>query len=222
MAVQFWDPSFSELPPTGGVSWNQLDQTKTGSPFDCVRLGKWDVPGICKIVSAKSERVVVSRKAKGSNGAHQTYNGYKPSEVVIETTIWTPPQYQQLQLMLADLWPRKDQAPNQGVSIYHPELQLLGINSVIIAAIDLPKQGDQWGTRIFTIKCIEYFPPKKGAPAKKATLTPVQVTKQSAVLLPSASETTKPKNQNGTQSIPPSATDGGPNQSVPSGQQGET
>ena len=145
--------------------------------WDSVRIGSVRTPGVCE-VTVQKVRIVDKKKAPGSDGARLTATGIEPGTGDIELTIWTPEQLRTLQSVWAQISPPSNKRP-KGVpasapwppafDVAHPVFKAHAIKSIVVIGAEGPKPGRVRGSRIFTIKWIEYLAPSK----KNVTHSPV-------------------------------------------------
>lgn len=242
MAV-YW--GIEDSPTYNGVPYNQL--YSNNNIYDTVYIHQTQLPGICK-VDAKIARRVDQKKPIGVNGSTFTINGRDPASVKIDVIIWTAQQYEALINAINIVYPYKGMTHDaivtdittkdatgktlstkttiknppkpidSALDIYHPFLADLGIDSIIILEVGSLKDGPCVGAKMMTITAVEYMPSakhgKQTITQKAPSSTNVPMTQASSVL---QSDPTRPHN---AVSSPPSFTDAGPNQSLPSGASG--
>ncbi|HMI90092.1 MAG TPA: hypothetical protein VK509_01960, partial [Polyangiales bacterium] len=95
--------------------------------------------------------------------------GYSNADVTLVGRIFDKDQFDKLQKCLKEIHPRRKGAARDPLTIVHPALDCLGINTVYVVAIESPKLGED-GIVEIRIKCIEYVKPK---PTKKKKPTPI-------------------------------------------------
>lgn len=114
------------------------------------------IPGVSNVEISRSHSLNVKASA-GKHFATVTDQGYKPSDVVITTTLWTPQQWEIYQLnILAIVEPdpgAKYALPT--VTIDHPGTAARGITSITIETITGPKDKGK-GIREFQWKCLQF------------------------------------------------------------------
>lgn len=145
--------------------------------WDFVKIGDRKTPGLCEVTPQKA-RDVDKKKAAGSNGARLTIHGIDPGSFEIAITIWTPEQLKALRELWLYVFPPTNQRP-RGASptapwppafdVQHPALKTHAIKSAVFISGDGPKPGSIKGSRVFTIKAVEYLAPSK----KNVTQSPV-------------------------------------------------
>lgn len=114
------------------------------------------IPGVSNVEVSRSHSLNVKASA-GKHFATVTDQGYKPSDVIITTTLWTPQQWEIYQLnILAIVEPdpgAKYALPT--VTIDHPGTAARGITSITIETITGPKDKGK-GIREFQWKCLQF------------------------------------------------------------------
>ena len=160
-------------------------------PWTQPRLNGITIPGIWNVEVSRSHSLSVKQSA-GKHFATVTDQGYKPCDLIIEGFIWTPMQWQIMQLnILAMLEPdpgAKYALPT--VTIDHPGANARGINAITIETIVGPKDKGK-GMRGFTFKFLQF---QKNS---KATNTP-----KSAGITPFSNALTGKDNKPSGQKIP--------------------
>lgn len=154
-----------------------IGNTFAKGAWDSVKIGSVQTPGICEVTVFKA-RDVDKKKAAGSDGARLTIHGIEPGTGDIELTIWTPEQLKTLRAAWEKISPSSNKRP-KGVpasapwppafDVAHPVFKAHAIKSVVVIGAEGPKPGRIKGSRIFTIKWVEYLAPSK----KKVTHSPV-------------------------------------------------
>jgi hypothetical protein len=216
--ADFWDQS-PDVDLVGNTSSPYVAEGATypGNPWDCVRLGGMQVPGLCKVGAQASKRIQ-QKKQNGNDGATPTLRGYNPAKITLNVRIWTPAQYDAYKSLIAQVWPRAGKgstialalAPaavtqNGAWDIAHPSLSDLGISSMIIEGVTALVPDGTPGVMTSQISGFQYM----ALSNKSATVT----VKGGAVATTAASTTAafKPAPKNAP--APPSQTDAGPLQS---------
>jgi hypothetical protein len=166
-AIPFWDPYSS--PSVDGPDSDP-------NPWGQVTIGGILLPGYCEVSGAAIHRIDV-QKANGVDGGTLIERGYQPGEFDIDMKIWTEKHW--------DLWretrpfifrrlnkvdlndAKKSGATREQVaatekaslSISHPALADAEITACLIKSISLPRPGPERGTKIITLKCVQYITP---------------------------------------------------------------
>lgn len=176
MALPFW----SRVTSTGYEG-----DLYSNNPETLIILAGHKLPGVSRVRPAPEHQVDL-QKTNGGDGASLVIRGYMPGPIEIETLIWTPPQWDAMQAVIAAVWrkPGKlaitDQKTNDklskeqtkaaqtaAVDVEHPYLALLGITKLIVKGIGTPEPGPAEQSRIVRFKCIEYVPTPKGKDATR-------------------------------------------------------
>ena len=141
MTTQHWDVD------GGWVAWEK------------VSLGGFELPGLVDVGGSKSRKVDI-KEVKGSDGATITDNGYEPAKVTIDLRIRTPEELATWELVFRVIDPRRKGATSEPWSIAHPAVNMIGITSIFVQTIDVPKLSN--GVLSIKLQCVEWFPgPKK-------------------------------------------------------------
>lgn len=152
-------PFWGEMPAT-------LDPSNTQfNPWDVVFLGGQQLPGLCQVTGKRGKRYDL-KKAKGSDFARITKQGYEPAEIRIVERIWTRQHLHALELIMPMLeapTPRASDGSEQAIEIRHPALDLRGINAVVIQRIDFLRDSSIKGMKEQEIVCLEWKPTKGNA-----------------------------------------------------------
>lgn len=142
------------------------------SPWDFVTLGSVVFPGVCTVSATPSKRLD-NKQAAGRDGATPTFVGYSPAQVEIKCKVWTGPQWEALQEVIAGIWPTAEGAKtattyNESMAIDHPALAALRITKVVVQSITAPSTAER-GTLSITVRCLEFVPPTKKSAVKTVT-----------------------------------------------------
>lgn len=156
--VPFWDPI------TDGYYG---DTYMDAYPWGLLVIGQQKMPGWTSC-NASPGRKLDKKHAGGVDGSNPTVKGYEPPMVEITTTIWTPAQWEAFQAVAEILWPAVRKSTPTPFDVYHPELALYRISSVMIIGPKTPDKAPIEGARVFKWRCQEFQPNKGG----KATTTP--------------------------------------------------
>jgi hypothetical protein len=133
-------------------------------------LGGEQLPAVCEVTGASGVDLDV-KKAKGSDGATITDNGYTPAKLSLKAT-FVPQFFAKMQEICDRLNPRKPGGPRKPVEIRHARTDFLGIHSVYIQEISTPDTDDR-GMMSLSISLLEWVP----EPKKTKTGTSVKVFK---------------------------------------------
>lgn len=174
MGIPFWD----QFPDT----W-VMGPASDPNPWGSVILGGITLPGTCEVTGAAIHRIDV-QKANGVDGGTLIERGYQPGEFDIDMKLWTPEHWQLWRETRPSIFRRLSKIdPNDtkkkttasagqvsatekaALAVSHPALADAEITACLIKSITLPRPGPELGTKIITIKCIQYIPP---APNKNA------------------------------------------------------
>jgi hypothetical protein len=175
MAIPFWD-EFSE-----GYEGDVYPRQE----WNRVQLGGFVLPGKCEVDGSAKHRIDV-QTANGRDGGVLIERGYQPGTLDIDMTLWTPLQWSTWNAMRPSIFRRAgkldvndtkkkgataaqiDLTEKAALPIVHPGAESIDIHSVLVEQITLPRPGQQRGSKVITIKCIEYVPPSKVKATRKA------------------------------------------------------
>lgn len=187
MSTPFWDNS------TGAA--NVIIGPGADGPlyatneWDFCLLSGMRLPGITYVEVASRKRRVQRKSSNGSDGETPTFRGLAAAELLINVEIWTPDQLSLWDSMLPLIFPNPNKDVNKlaALDISHPATHQRGIKAIIVEDIGGPKPGSVKGSKLYTLKCIEYLPENKksqvhtvtGAVATTAAFKPALVGKNS-------------------------------------------
>lgn len=160
--------------------------------WDTPTLGNFDLPGVSKVDVDNGDDLDMQKK-KGGQGSEVVYHGKNPSKIKVTTTVWTPTQLAQLQLVIQSLRPTNARkADPNPLRFVHPQAAMFGISTVVIESISAkaPDPGDRY---IVEWSLVEYFPQDQDANSS-ASKRMAPRSQQLADVVPTA-EATKPSTQ---------------------------
>lgn len=157
-------PNTPENPvtPNGLPYWDDRDDPLA---WDTLILDDEIWPGICEISGAGVSRKVDVKKGKGEDGATIKDEGYDLARLSITITIYDEEDWVQLQRLLPTVHPKRKGGTRTPISIVNPQCNLLGVSSIYIDKISIPKKpksGD--GLVELEMSAIEWVP--EPAPVK--------------------------------------------------------
>lgn len=146
------------------ADFNPLDNPEL---YDAVSIGGVLSPGVCIIGDVKRKNSWDVKKGKGTLGATITFTGREPISFSIEFLLWTPDHFTQWGTFQKQFEFDPTKKAVTAISIFHPQLSDLGIDSVVCESIGIKKDK---GKKLWSVEIglLEYFPPPKAA----ATGTP--------------------------------------------------
>lgn len=181
-----------EVPGIGG----------SGSAWAASVRGAWDVlvldgtplPGKAT-VHARAGRKIDVRESPAANGSGLSYLGYQPASIDVTLVLWTDEQLDQFAKWLPAVQPRASQGAPRAVSVYHPALQLLGIESVFVQEIGAPELDDDGratvqmrfierrplGTKNAEVKQVEPRSRESVFPVTPDVVVPVEIERQQSI-----------------------------------------
>ena len=138
------------------------------NPWDIVTLNGGGVnvvlPGISEVTPTNSMKLD-RKEAPGKHFSVLTDYGYKPIDLVIVETLWSPQQWIDFQLYVMPLMrpPPGANYPKQPkvLSVQHPSTAVHGIDMIMIETITGPKKSSIKGAREFQLKCSQWEGPIK-------------------------------------------------------------
>jgi hypothetical protein len=141
--------------PENFLVWNPIV-----NPWDVVFLNGFALPGVSKVEVSGARKLDVKQSA-GRHFSTVTDMGYKPIDVIVTTTIWTPQQWIDWQL---NILPMIEPLPNATYSkkpdsynIVHPATQSRGVQAICIETLTGPHPSHLgWSAREFKIKAIQW------------------------------------------------------------------
>jgi hypothetical protein len=159
--VPFWDSSdaaYEVLTPVDG--W---------SPWDTATIAGAPVPGVVSVHTRKRRRYVTA-SGIGANREEMVDTGPEASLVEISCTMWRPEHLQQYAELAKQiqLKGKKSKGELVKVSVVHPGLAMLGIQTLYITGVDIPKRSSPGGPYVGQLEAMEYLPPKKTAKGASA------------------------------------------------------
>jgi len=135
------------------VTWNPID-----SPVDYVLLAGQRTPGLAELSGFSSPRKWDERRGFALSGARLVFRGIGNSRGSIKLRLYTPEDFEAWEEFspLVQRPPLGERA--RALDAWHPLLELLGIQAVVIEDVGQPIQtGD--GEWTIEIKVIEHRPP---------------------------------------------------------------
>lgn len=137
--------------------------------FDFLNVAGTISPGVCKLEGSSRPYKWDVKDAPGSQGATETYRGWRPSEgIKFKFLMWTAAQIDEFFGTFVPLLQYDATKSNpKPINVLHPVLAANGITNIVTKEIGpLVDSGSQlWSV---TVEFIEYRP----APKKNATSTP--------------------------------------------------
>lgn len=127
-------------------------------PWDCVTVGKRQLPGIARVSGRGRSYGLEQKKSSGKDGATVTSHGKRLAEFTITLILGaSPSDWADFKAVLPLLQPVSG-GVLQAVSVSHPGLNSMGIDSMKVDEIDIPHPGSVVGTFEVNIKCLEHRP----------------------------------------------------------------
>ena len=161
-------------------------------PWDCVTVGKLQLPGIARVAGPGIDYHLEEKKTSGRNGATVTSHGRGLAKFTITLVLGAnPSDWSAFVAALPKIQPLSG-GVLQAVSVSHPAINSLGVSSVKFGRIGVPHPGGVVGTFEVELECLEHRPSApmagKGTARKSVTdLERVQIAPedQLAPLVPS-------------------------------------
>lgn len=136
--------------------WNVAD-------WDNITIGSAVLPGVWEVEGAAERRVEVKPR-KGQDGATIKDQGYENAKITLIGRINTQAQYDELQIALKQIHPRRKGAARDPLTIIHPAVTSLGVEAVYVTSIAAPTLDNGICTQ--RIEVLEFTPQPKAAPKK--------------------------------------------------------
>lgn len=135
------------------------------SPWDLAILNGLKVPGITRVKCLPKKKIDIP-KTTGRDGGPTTDRGHEAARLDITIQVWTPSQWQKLQVLLRGLW-RPPGAPvgaldMKAIKIEHPSCSNppWSVSSILVEILESPEWTAEKGA-IIRIKAVQYIPPNK-------------------------------------------------------------
>lgn len=142
------------------------------SAWDRLQLGTFVMPGVWEITGGECARQVDHKKTKDKDGARIKDLGLLPPRFTARGRMLakkknqtTKSDWESLQEILPDINPRKKGGPKFPLSIFHPAVAVLGVNTIYVERIRPPEIRD--GILEISIDMIEFAEPKATNISKK-------------------------------------------------------
>lgn len=179
--MAFIGPTF--FPPLGPA---------TGQPpvnpqgWDRCTLAGQPIPGHCRIVHGLCRLKKDAKSKNGADGSNPTYRGMDPQPLQMEITTYTDADREKLALVILQYVPKPGIQPKP-VSIDHPSLRVIGVDSVMIegASALIPEPGTTKAK--MTLDMFHWLPAKP----ENATTTPKVLVRNVQNLRKKPSDTNK-------------------------------
>ena len=164
MATAFWDD------PQGPDASGMVRDRFSTNPWDYVVLDGRKTPGLVEVLATPAMKFDEKNSA-GRHGSSITFAGYKPTKVDISVHIWTDDQLEEMEDLLALVWPvvtKKNPQP-KAIQVRHPSLNALHVKSIAVLGVSTyTPSGKISGGRMIKFTCAEFEPVNT---KKKATGT---------------------------------------------------
>lgn len=142
--------------------WNDDPQA-----WDTVILGPYTLPGLVIVHDGECGSDIEIKKTKGQNLPTLEDQGRDSSVINIEVILARREHWVAWCAIVPKINPRRADATKDPYEIVYPDLNLLGINKVVIRKIK-PKPPTAGGAKRYFIDCVEWAPePKKKTAGKK-------------------------------------------------------
>lgn len=155
--MTFWEPT--------GLGTSGPDYSD--NPTDTAWIGGRQLPGICEVKAAPKLKLD-RKKITGANFNRNTTHGVDLGDVQVRVRMWKPSQKRIWDGLMAIYWPQGAlRGRSEAYDIYHPDLALVGIKSVIIISPPTSEPGRSSGERVYSLHCVAF-----DVDRKKTTNTP--------------------------------------------------
>lgn len=135
------------------------------APWDKLMLGPHTMPGVWEITGGECARQVDHKKTKNKDGARIKDLGLLPPRFSARGRMVSQADWDALQNIIPDINPRKKGGPKFPLTIFHPAVALLGVNTIYVERIRPPEIKD--GIFDIQIDMIEFAEPKETNVVKK-------------------------------------------------------
>lgn len=129
--------------------------------WDTLLVGGRVVPGVSALDGDVERKLDVQPVLK-KDGATIKDQGYIPKPIKIATKIWLQEQWDDWQTLLPTIHPRTVGGLRQPLDIIHPAANLLGIRTIYVNKIGMPKV-DNTRAAVIAWEAIQWFPAPKAA-----------------------------------------------------------
>lgn len=164
--VPFWDSSGDGLDGYEGADY-------ATNAFDLATLNGIKVPGITRVKCVPKKKIDIP-KSTGRDGGPTTDRGHEASRLDITINVWTPSQWQLLQVLLRSIW-RPPGAPigaldMKAITIEHPSCSSppWSVSSILLETMESVEYTAAKGA-ILRLKAVQYIPPKAVEVTRKAS-----------------------------------------------------
>ena len=146
--VPDWDPG------NANDSFGQLTE------WDRLVIGDNVMPGVASVDGDKDAKIDL-KVTQGTDGANATHLGMANAPISVRLKMWTVQQLEDYRRILPHLVARTGKARPDPVSVYHPALAMMGICSLFVKSVGLPRVTSPGGPVEVMIRFLEYLPPNK-------------------------------------------------------------
>lgn len=163
--VPFWDSAGDGFDGYEGPDY-------ATNAWDLCTLNGAKVPGITRVKCLPKKKIDIP-KSTGRDGGPTTDRGHEAAKIDITITVWTPSQWQKLQVLLRGIW-RPPGAPlgaldMKAITIEHPSCSSppWSVTSILLESMESVDYTPQKGA-VLRIKAVQYIPPKAVDVTRKA------------------------------------------------------
>ena len=142
--------------------------------WDTITLGSYVLPGVWDVEDGNVKRVLDIKKAPGRDGATIKDEGYENGRLRLVGQLISNDDWKALQVVMRKLHPRKKGTASQLLRIVHPKSALMGIHTVTLSEISIPRLDN--GVMTITIEVVEHV--VKAVETKKPTKEVVSLDKR--------------------------------------------
>lgn len=137
--------------------------------YDVLFLAGVETPGLCKLSMPELDEGWEKQESKGSSGGETVHNGAKLVEFEAEIYLWKEfggfDWFAEWESFKPILQTPIQKNASKALDIYHPQLEGLGIGSVVVKSRTEPQPDGKGGATV-KIKFLQYAPPKPKAAGK--------------------------------------------------------
>lgn len=136
--------------------------------YDVIVLAGIQSPGVATVPPVARDQGWEAQQPKGSDGGETIHNGEKLLEFDVDFFLWKEDgvdhyaAWEEFEKLFKKPIAKKDA---KALDIYHPQLDGLGIKSVVVRSFTKPKPDGKGGATV-KVKFLEYKPPKPKAAGK--------------------------------------------------------
>jgi len=202
--VPFWDSAGDGLDGYEGPDY-------ATNAWDLATFNGFKVPGITRVKCVPKKKIDIP-KSTGRDGGPTTDRGHEAARLDITISVWTPSQWQKLQVLLRAIW-RPPGAPlgaldMKAITIEHPSCSSppWSVSSILLETMESVDYTPAKGA-VLRIKAVQYIPPKAVDVSRKASGSGPPLAKE--ITQARGSAPPKPSTTDAVPVLPPAPSGGG-------------